>query len=245
MSKLIIACGYVASGKTTVADALAETAKLSVIRTDDIRKKLFPGKFNFGNVDLNNLESAKKIESWIKNNQGADLQQVLNPLYSFGAYAELISKYSSKIKEQKKEVYDAAFAELGRLLATGKDILFDATFSSAEMRQKAYRTAVENGAEAVYVIQVVCDEDIVASRLARRVSGDQTTTSNARQLAVFRSVKKEFDESRIQDDVLGISCSRIVYDTGIQAIKQFGEIDETTEMIRSVLFDLSRRHGGN
>lgn len=245
MPKLFLVCGYVASGKTTVADALAKEDHLTVIRTDDLRKMIFPKEFDFVSVDLNNQGAAGMIESWIENNPEADLQQVLNPLYPLeGAYADLISKHSSEMKEQKKEVYDQAFVKLDVMLATGKDILFDAAFSSAEMRQRAYQTAVKNGAD-VYVIQVICDENIVASRLARRVSGEQVTSSNAREMAVFRAVKKEFDESRIQDDAPGVNFSRIVYDTGIQTMNFFGREDETVRMIKSVLSLLSRKYGGN
>jgi predicted kinase len=246
MANVFIACGYVASGKSTMADALAKTAGLTVIRTDDVRKRLFPKEFDFGSVDLNDSESVQKIESWIMNNPEADLQQILNPLSCLGsAYAGIVSKHSSKIKEQKNWVYDQAFAELGRLLNAGVDVLFDATFSSAEMRQRVYRVAVENGAKNVYIIQVVCDQNIVEARLARRVSGKQKTTSNAKELAVFQAVKKEFDESRIQDDVPGINFARIAYDTGKQTIKFFGKEDEATKTIKSVLSILSQMYGGN
>lgn len=246
MSKLFLVCGYVASGKTTVANFLAKEAELIVIRTDDIRKRLFPKEFPFESVDLNDsIESVEKIKSWIKNNPGVDLQQVLNPLYPFGdAYTEIISMYSSEMGKQKKEVYDKAFVELDEMLSVGRDVLFDATFSNAEMRQRAYRIAAKNDVEKIYAVCVFCDESIVVSRLAKRRSGEQATTSNARDVAVFRAVKKEFDESRIQDDVPGVNFFRIAYNTGTQTARFFGEKDKTTQMIKNVLSLLSRAYGG-
>ncbi|MFA5013289.1 MAG: AAA family ATPase [Candidatus Paceibacterota bacterium] len=244
-NELFLACGYVASGKTTVANALASAIGLEIIRTDDIRKELFPEGIDYNLIDLGNSESVEKIESWIKNNPRADFQQVLNPLTALKneAYVKIIDKYAPKIKEQKAEVYDKAFAKLGSLLAAGKSVLFDATFSSANMRERAYQTAIESGVEKIYIIQVVCAEAIVMARLANRRSGKQKTTSNARQMEVFRKVKNEFDASRIKNDNNPeLKIVRIMYDTGTHTVKQFGEEDETTKTIKVVLTDLSKQY---
>jgi predicted kinase len=244
--KLFITCGYVASGKSTAADAVGKVTNSEIIRTDDVRKKLFPKEFEYGKIDLGNSESAKQIEAWIESNDpGIDFQQVLNPLIAFEgeAYVGIINKYSLRIKEQKEEVYDQAFAELNSVLAAGRDVLFDATFSSASMRERAYQIAIKNGVETVYVVQVVCDEAVVESRLTNRSTGKQITTSNAKQMSIFRKVKKEFDESRIQDDD-SVVIKRILYDTGSQEIRQFGKNDKTTKVIKNVVVALSQKYGG-
>ncbi|MFA6252149.1 MAG: AAA family ATPase [Candidatus Paceibacterota bacterium] len=248
-SRIFIVCGYVASGKTTVANELARTMGVRVIRTDDLRKELFPRELSYDQIDLGRTEeSAGKIISWIEENDsgGIDFQQVLNPLGSFQneAYGEIIRKYALRIKEQKQRVYNEAFARLSKILKEDKDIIFDATFSSRSMRERAYRVATENGLENIYIVQITCDEDIVKSRLANRRSGNQATTSNAKQLEIFRVVKKEFDESHIQkDNPEGLSIMRIVYDTGIQKIEQFGKVDGTTRGIGMVLTNLSEKYG--
>ncbi|MDD2274598.1 MAG: AAA family ATPase [Candidatus Pacebacteria bacterium] len=241
---LFIVCGYVASGKTTVANALSVKADLEIIRTDDLRKKLFPKEFDFGGGAP---PKAEEISLWLKNNPEADLQQVLNPLYSLGsAYTDIVSRYSSKMKEQKEKVYDQAFADLDNLLVSGKNVLFDATFSKVDMRNRAYQAAMKNGLKKVYLVQVVCEENIVNSRLAKRRSGEQSTSSNAKEMDVFRRIKKEFDASQIHEDAPdNISIARIVYDTGTHIIQKYGEEDEETERIEGVLSLLSQRYGGN
>ena len=235
----IVVCGYVASGKTTVSGVLREVTDSEIIRTDDIRKQIFPKEFDFKSCS----EAVEDIESWIKlNDPGIDFQQLLNPLILKGEeYCKIISKYSPRIREQKEKVYDQAFGEIEDALAAGKNVLFDATFSSAGMRSRAYQAAIENGVEKIYIIQVVCDESIVASRLEARILG-APTTSNAKQLEVFRKVKKEFDESRIQDDSPRLSLVRFVYDTGNQTVKQIGESDKITKTIERVLINLSKKY---
>lgn len=148
-------------------------------------------------------------------------------------YIEIVRKYTSKIKEQKEKVYDEAFLILNKNLKEGQDTLFDATFSKKDMRERAYRTAIKNGVSDIYIIQIVCDESVIETRLANRRSGGQETTSNAKQLGIFRLVKNEFDESLIQDDnPKNLDIKRIIYDTGLQEIAQFGDADETTRRIR-------------
>lgn len=244
MVKILLVCGYVASGKTTTAEELAKSLDLEVIRTDDLRKEIFPREFCHGSIDSSSLEFVEMVESWIESNnpEEIDFQQVLNPLVEIEACSELVREYAPRIKDQKAVVYNQAFAELGRLLASGKSVLFDATFSKSEMRKRAYKAAIDNGVETVYIIQVVCSEDVVASRLTARQAGSQATSSNARQLEVFRAVKREFDSSRIQDDDPGLEFSRTVYDTGSHEVEQFGEEDETTKVIKDVLISLSKKY---
>jgi predicted kinase len=236
-AKLCIVCGYIASGKTTVADKLAEVTGSDVIRTDDIRKEIFPAQIDFGLINLKNPEeSAKKIETWINANdsKAIDFQQTLNPLFSQKEeYSKIVGKYAGKIQEQKRKVYDEAFLKLDKGLEKGRDMLFDATFSKRDMRKRVYQAAVRNGIKKVYIVQVICSESIIKARLANRRSGQQQTTSNAKELEIFRIVKKEFDESRIEEDDLSeLSVSRIVYDTGSQEVLLSGKYDIVTEKIR-------------
>lgn len=240
---MFLVCGYIASGKTTVADLLAEVIDVNIVRTDDIRKELFPARLNFKSIDLKNPESAKKILGWIERNDPdkIDFQQVLNPLFSLKneMYIEIVRKYTSKIKEQKEKVYNEAFLKLDRSLKEGKNALFDATFSKKDMRKRAYQVAIKNGINNVYIIQIVCGESVVKTRLANRRSGGQATTSNAKQLEIFRLVKNEFDESRIQDDdPKNLNIKRIIYDTGSQKVAQFEKADKTTKRIRKNVIDV-------
>lgn len=234
MTKLFLVCGYVASGKTTVSNALSKSLKVKVIRTDDVRKRLFPKEFDHSSQD--------EIESWLEANEDADLQQVLNPLGE--AYADLIGKYAPKMKEQKELVYNQAFVELDNLLSIKEDVLFDATFSSVGMRERAYELATKNNVETIYIVQVVCSEEIVKARLQKRASGKVKTTSNAKELDIYRKVKKEFDESQIQNDNPEADIVRFLYNTGTQAISMYGKKDKTTKEILNVLLSLSKKYGG-
>lgn len=216
---------------------------MNVVRTDDIRNELFPERFDFGSIDLENPESAKKILGWIEKNNPdkIDFQQVLNPLFSLKneMYIEIVRKYTSKIEEQKEKVYDEAFLRLNKNLKEGQDTLFDATFSKKDMRERVYQTAIKNGVSNIYIIQIACDESVVETRLTNRRSGGQATTSNAKQLEIFRLVKNEFDKSQIQDDnPKGLHIKRIVYDTGSQEIAQFGDTDEITRRIRKDIINV-------
>jgi len=198
---------------------------------------------NFRSINLECPGSAQRIIKWIERNDSKkiDFQQVLNPLFAQKneMYIEIIQKYISKIKEQKKQVYDEAFLRLNKCLEKDQDVLFDATFSKKDMREKAYQVAIKNGVSNIYIIQIVCDEDIVKTRLANRRSGDQATTSNAMQIKIFRLVKNEFDKNRIQDDdPKGLNIKWIVYDTGSQEVIQFEDTDEITKMIRKDVIDI-------
>ncbi|MDD2548246.1 MAG: ATP-binding protein [Candidatus Pacebacteria bacterium] len=234
MTKLFLVCGYVASGKTTVSNALSKSLEVKVIRTDDVRKRLFPKEFDHSSRD--------EIESWLEANEDADLQQVLNPLRE--AYADLIGKYAPKMKEQKELVYNQAFVELDNLLSIKEDVLFDATFSNVGMRKRAYELATKNNIETIYIVQVVCSEEIVKARLQKRASGKVKTTSNAKELDIYRKVKKEFDESQIQNDNPEADIVRFLYNTGTQAISMYGKEDKTTKEIQNVLTKLSKKYGG-
>ena len=194
-------------------------------------------------IDLKDPESAQEIIKWIKRNDPneIDFQQVLNPLFAQEneTYTQIVQKYISKIKEQKKQVYDEAFLRLSKCLEKDQDVLFDATFSKKGMRERAYQAAIKNGVNNVYIIQIVCDESVIKTRLANRRSGGQATTSNAKQLDIFRLVKNEFDESRIQDDnPKNLNIKRIIYDTGSQEVIQFEKADKTTKRIRKGVIDV-------
>ena len=198
---------------------------------------------DFRSIDLEVPGSAQRIIEWIERNdpKKIDFQQVLNPFFAQKneMYIEIIQKYISKIKEQKNQVYDEAFLRLSKCLEKDQDVLFDATFSKKDMRERAYQVAIKNGVSNIYIIQIVCDEDVVKTRLANRRSGDQVTTSNARQIKIFRLVKNEFDESQIQNDnPKGLNIKRIIYDTGSQEVIQFEDADEITKMIRKDVIDV-------
>ena len=236
-AKLYITAGYPASGKTTVSEQLAAVTGAKIIRTDDMRKELFPVEINYFGSNPGYLPAPEMLEKWIDSNdgEGIDFQQVVNPLAELGGtYLKVAEKYAPKIKEQKSKVYGTAFEMLDKNLSEGLDTIFDAAFSKKDMRDRVYDIASKNGIDDVYIIQVVCSEDVVKSRLEARANGSAgAVTSNAKQLDVYRIVKKEFDQSQIESDKPGVNLMRFVYPTDTHKTELYGAPDSVTRMIQS------------
>lgn len=243
--KLFLVIGYVASGKSTVASRLALEAGASMIRTDDIRRKIFPLT-----VDYRRREewTAQRIIEWIESNDKdkINFQEVLNPLLEStdNEYRDIIDKYGHFIEEQKKLVYEKAFERLSEYLEQGKSVVFDGTFSKRRMRERAYEAALRSGLKNVYIIQVMCGRDVVKERIAARRREGPSVTSEAKELEIYDIIKKEFDESGIElDEPKGLSIKRIVYNTDTYVFKLHGEEDDVTEMIeKEVLGTLIKRY---
>lgn len=241
MGRMYLVTGYVASGKTTVANQLASATKAEVIHTDDVRKELFPLGFGY---DKENPASPETIEQWIGSNDKnkIDFQQVLDPLTELSGtgYRQLFDKYAPLIKGQNDMVYETCFDRLDGHLSAGRDVVFDATFSKMELRDNAYRIARKHGIQKAYIVQVVCSEEAVKARLEARTKDTLgTLTSNAKQLEVFRIVKDRFDKSRMDlDNPESVKLRRLVYDTANQTRELIGERDEVTDMIETNVIDV-------
>lgn len=245
--KLFLVAGYVASGKSTVASMLALEAGASIIRTDDIRREIFPLMVDY----RRGVWPAQSIMEWIESNDKdkINFQEVLNPLLESTdrEYRDIIDKYGHFIEEQKMVVYEKAFERLNVYLERGKSVVFDGTFSNRRMRERAYEAALRNCLRNVYIVQVMCGRDVVWERIAERRREGPTVTSEAKELEVYDIIKKEFDESGIElDEPKGLSIKRIVYNTDTYVFKLHGEEDTVTEMIeKKVLGALIKRYANN
>jgi len=134
---LYIICGLPGTGKTTVARELVRMTGGVLLRTDDIRKKMFP-----------------------------------SPSYT---------------PEEKQKVYETFLNEAESMISSGRDVILDATFSRKSQRDKALEIAKKAGKKSI-VIEVVCDESIVAERLRRR----KRDISDA-DYEVYRKIKQEWE----------------------------------------------------
>jgi len=147
----------VASGKSTVASRLAIEAGAPIIRTDDIRREIFPLMIDYGQKER---WTAKRVISWIESNDTdkINFQEVLNPLLESTdkEYRGIVDKYRPLIEEQKRVVYEKAFERLSAYLGQGKSVVFDGTFSKRKMRERAYEIARRRGLKTVYIVQVTC-----------------------------------------------------------------------------------------
>jgi predicted kinase len=72
-------------------------------------------------------------------------------------------------KEEKELVYDVMLL-VARYLhnAAGVNCILDATFNTEESRKKAIKKLGKISSERIYIIECVCPEDIVISRLKAR-----------------------------------------------------------------------------
>ncbi len=246
-SGLFLVCGYVASGKTTVSNELAEYFNSEIIRTDDIRKELFPTELNHGLINLEEDNAPEKIDNWLagENMESVDFQQVLNPLREYEEFSNIINKYDSRIGIQKEKVYKEAFSKCENSLSRGKSIIFDAAFSNKSPRNKMYDIAKNTGLDNIYILEVLCNEETVVSRLKNRKNGKNLLTSNAKEIEMYRKVKEEFDKSDIESDSPEcLNLKRFVYHTDSQKVEFYGEEDKVTNEIRKgVLEPLTERYG--
>ncbi len=236
---VFLVMGYVASGKSTVADEICNVTGACIVHTDEIRREIFPLVFDYGGKGV---APADTIREWIDANDKdrIDFQQVLNPLMGSvdTGCREIVCEYMHNICVQRDKAYDASFDRLDKFLLHGEDVIFDATFSRREMRMRAYDILRMRGVDKVYVVQVVCGADVVKERLLKRRAG----ISNARQVEIYDVVKKEFDESRIDEDKPeGISVRRVVYHSDTGDVEVFGERDDTVDMIVDEVIGVLRK----
>jgi|GEM_PF-1397192 len=239
---VFLVAGYVASGKSTVADELCKVMGACIVRTDEIRKEIFPLVFDYGRTDM---VPADMIRKWIDANDKdkIDFQQVLNPLMELkdDGYREIVREYRQNICVQRDKVYDACFERMDECLLRCEDVIFDATFSRREMRMKVYDVLRRRGVDKVYVVQVVCGRDAVKERLLKRRVG----VSNAQQVEIYDIVKREFDKSRIDEDKPeGISVRRVVYHSDTGDVDVIGGRDDTVDMIVDEVIGVLRKRYG-
>lgn len=145
---LILVCGLIASGKTTVAKRIHDNIGGVLLETNVIRNRIYP-----------------------------------EPTHS---------------QEEISHVYNLFFEEVRRNLEYGKNIVLDATFSSARNRNMVLDIAKEKDVD-IYVIEVVCSsEEEVKRRIGERRDSIVKTDYNE-----YLKIKDSFDA--IEDEKIIIS----------------------------------------
>lgn len=91
----------------------------------------------------------------------------------------------------KRIVYERMFDEAAKQLKE-KDIILDATFSKAEMRETAGKLAEKNSVP-FFIVEKIADEKTVAERMKRRNAVKKKRDSDA-DFEVYRKIKGEFEE---------------------------------------------------
>ncbi len=170
---LIVMCGLPATGKTTVAEALAKVIKAVILRTDLIRREIF---------------KEGKLEEVLNSREPLiyDLQRVFDPL------PKIPEEYQNLIWKQNEIVYEELLRRTENLLRQGENVILDGTFSKKALRNKVYDVAKAYHAN-VYLVYCTCDEKIIEQRLSRREK-EKERLSNVTKMDVYYKVKANFEE---------------------------------------------------
>lgn len=112
---------------------------------------------------------------------------------------ELISK-PTYTKEEKELIYDVMLLVARYLHDAGVNCILDATFSSENSRKEA-REKLCIAPSQVYLVECICPEDEVISRLKAR----KQDYSDA-DIAVYRNMKKVYEP--VKDEHLVVDTSR-------------------------------------
>jgi aminoglycoside phosphotransferase family enzyme/predicted kinase len=134
--QVVVVCGQIGTGKSTLANQIALALRLPVISSDAVRKHL-------GGVALH--------------------QRGGSELYS----AEVTRRTYQEVMRQAQQVLDS-----------GRGVILDATFSSADTRASA-RALARTNRRPFLLVELVADDDLIRQRLRARES--EPSVSDARE----------------------------------------------------------------
>ncbi|MEM0219720.1 MAG: AAA family ATPase [Thermoproteota archaeon] len=210
---LVVMCGLPATGKTTVAEALAKEIKALVLRTDLIRREIF---------------KKGKLEEVLNSREPLtyDLQRIFNFL------PKIPEEYQKLIWKQNEIVYEELLSRTKILLGQGKNIILDGTFSKKALRSKVYEIA-KACHENVYLIYCTCNEEIIEKRLMSRKK-DKERVSNVTKLDIYYKVKANFEDPS-KDNVLTVH-----YDSGRNKIEVWNKDLGDEKEIKLIIDTISK-----
>jgi predicted kinase len=117
---------------------------------------------------------------------------------------ELIPK-PTYTKEEKRLIYDVMLL-IARYLhnaAAGVSCILDATFNTEESRRDAREKLAGVLPEQIYIVECICSEDIVISRLKAR-KGDYSDAD----IDVYRKMKKVYEPVKEKERHIVVDTSR-------------------------------------
>lgn len=92
-------------------------------------------------------------------------------------------------ENEKEMVYNLVFGMAQQMLGSSKNVLVDGTFYRKELRDKVKKIAASMKSELV-IVEVICDENAVRERLAKRCKGCCTSDAD---FSVYLKLKKSFE----------------------------------------------------
>jgi predicted kinase len=116
---------------------------------------------------------------------------------------ELISK-PTYTKEEKKLIYDVMLLVARYLHNEGSvNCILDATFNTEESRRTAVEKLANVSSEQIYIVECVCPEDIVISRLKAR-KGDYSDAD----IDIYRKMKQLYEPVKERERHIVIDTSQ-------------------------------------
>jgi hypothetical protein len=177
---LVLTCGYVGTGKTTVAEYLSSDLGAELLSTDAIRKEMFKPT------------DGKEIES-LRNNPEELMKK--NRTAYFDRQPEIPPEMQRLIDIQRKVTYDELREKTTDLLKDGRNVVLDGTFFRKELRERFYDAVRESGTFGtnVCLIHCICDEKVVAKRMAERKEHNNTD-SDVEKMDLYNNIKASFED---------------------------------------------------
>ena len=116
---------------------------------------------------------------------------------------ELISK-PTYTKEEKRLIYDVMLL-VARYLhdAAGTNCILDATFNTEKSRRTAIEKLVNVSSDQIYIVECICPEDVVISRLKAR-KGDYSDAD----IDIYRKMKQLYEPVKELDRHIVIDTSQ-------------------------------------
>jgi predicted kinase len=116
---------------------------------------------------------------------------------------ELLSQ-PTYTKEEKKSIYDVMLL-VARYLhnAAGLNCILDATFNTEESRRTAVEKLANVSSEQIYIVECICPEDILISRLKAR-KGDYSDAD----IHIYRKMKQVYEPVKERERHIVIDTSQ-------------------------------------
>lgn len=202
---LVLTCGSIGTGKTTVAEALADQVGGVVVSSDRVRRDpvlasdqpprdsvLSPGA-------VSNVEDRAARDGYAASNvepgMGHDSDAASNFEHGMGHDSDTASsvehgggRYS---QGARAAVYERALEEARHIVLSGRAAILDATFSRRAWRETARAWARMN-ADGCFLVEVEADEDDVRARLAARTAAANDASEAGPGL--YDAMRAEFEK---------------------------------------------------
>lgn len=175
--RLVIACGSIGTGKTTVAEALADELGGVVLSSDRLR----------GETDMRRQDHRSSMGDSSDVASDASTADTAADSTAEAPYGH--SRYSEASRDA---VYRRMFDEAVFVLRSGRVAVLDATFSRREWRRAALELARAQGCPATLVETVAPREEVIERLAERAAAGNDASEAGP---GLYDAMRAEFEDS--------------------------------------------------